>query len=457
MKIEATFGDGFGNGWANRVATLFVVVLLLGSSSLLAQTLHEAVQEAVTHYPTIQQGRHESRAIEADLANGRSRYLPSVDLEAAYGRERSDNPTTRANGFGHSRWLTRRERKISIVETIFDGFDREADIDEQKALLRGAGYHIRDVAETIGSDVAFAYINVLRHEKILQLSEDNLKVHKKILGNVSERVDAGQSGVGDKEQARTRLAEATARITEIKTDLDQARISFNRLVGKMPGGLVMPGFDDGLLPENVDVAVATANDHNPVINRAIAQMDASKERARAASSGMYPNLYLELAATDHDNLDGVRGHNRDMTAMVRMKWNLYRGGSDSNAKKAAAQRHSKSMHTVAQIRREIEESVRRAWSSMQHQNSEVESRQSQVLANGQVVEVYREEFNVGQRDLLDLLDSENEMFIARSKLISAESSALYARYLLIASMGKIIETMGIELPVEATDRLENRE
>ncbi len=430
------------------MAALFTALLLFGSSSVLAQTLNEAVQQAVTDYPTMQQGRHESQAIEADLQNGRSRYYPSVDLELARGRERSDNPTTRANG-DDDRWLTRTERKLTVVETIFDGFDREADIDEQKALLRGAGYHIRDVAETLAADVSFAYINVLRHEMILQLAQENLKVHKRILGNVKERVNAGQSGVGDLEQAKTRLAEAKARITEIKTDMDQARISFNRIVGHMPEGLAMPKFNDGLLPESVDVAVATANDHNPVIHRATAQMDASKERIRSARSEMYPSLYLELAATDDDNLDGVRGENSDLSAMLRLKWNLFRGGSDHYAGKAAAQRHSKSMYAVAQVRREVEESVRRAWSSLKHQDEEVVSRKSQVQSNGQVVDVYREEFNVGQRDLLDLLDSENELFVARSKLISAQSSALYARYLLLASMGKITETMKIEFPPEA--------
>jgi adhesin transport system outer membrane protein len=430
-------------------ATLFTAVLLLGSSSVLAQTLKEAVQQAVTDYPTVQQGRHESQAIEADLANGRSRYWPSVDLELAHGRERSDNPTTRANGYD-DRWLTRTERKLTVVETIFDGFDREADIDEQKALLRGAGYHIRDVAETLAADVAFAYINVLRHEEILRLSRNNLSVHKKILSSVRERVDAGQSGVGDLEQAKTRLAEAEARIAEIKTDLDQARISFNRIVGHMPESLVMPKFNNGLLPASVDAAVATANDKNPVIHRASAQMDASKERIRAARSEMYPSLYLELAATDNDNIDGVRGENSDLSAMLRLKWNLFRGGSDHYAGKAAAQRHSKSMHVVAQVRREVEEAVRRAWSSVKHQDEEVVSRQSQVQSNRQVVDVYREEFNVGQRDLLDLLDSENELFIARSKLTSAQSSALYARYLLLASIGLMTETMEIEFPPEAT-------
>ncbi len=426
------------------------VTLLLDPVSVQAQTLREAVQQAVTEYPTIHQGRHESRAIEADLANGRSRYWPSVDLELARGRERIDSPTTRANGYD-DRWLTATERKLTVVETIFDGFDREADIDEQKALLRGAGYHIRDVAETLSSDVAFAYINVLRHQKILRLAEGNLQVHRRIVNSVKERVDAGQSGVGDMEQAKTRLAEARARVTEIKTDLDMAKISYNRIVGHMPNGLVMPEFDDKVLPESEEAAVATANDHNPVIHRASAQMDASKERIRSARSEMYPKLYLELAATDDDNIDGVRGENSDLSAMLRMKWNLFRGGSDHYSTKAAAQRHSKSMQVLAQVRREVEESVRRAWSSLQHQDEEVKSRKSQVASNVEVVKVYREEFNVGQRDLLDLLDSENELFVARSKLISAQSSALYARYLLTASLGRLVETLDITVPEEAAE------
>ncbi|OQX32870.1 MAG: hypothetical protein B0D96_12785 [Candidatus Sedimenticola endophacoides] len=90
--------------------------------------------------------------------------------------------------------------------------------------------------------------------------------------------------------------------------------------------------------------------------------------------------------------------------------------------------------------------MRGAWSARERQDEEVLGRFDQVMSNGQVVETYRQEFEVGQRDLLDLLDSENELYVSRTQLLAAESSALYARYLLLATMGMLTGGMDITLP-----------
>jgi len=423
------------------------LAVLACSSSVVAQSLQQSVQSALNTFPTIQEARHLRKAIEGDLGVAKSRYLPTLDVEIAYGREYSDNGTTRAAG-DDSRHLDRKESGWKLRETIFDGFNREGTIEEQKARLRGAVQHIGDRGEVISADVSFAYIDVLRHMGILKLAQENLKVHEKILNDVKKRVDGGQLGVGDLQQARSRRSNAQARITEVKMDLDKAKIAFNRIVGQMPRNLTKPRFNDARLPRTISAAVSVAMQNNPLIKRFQAELDASKALIRVAKSGKYPNFFLELGGTHNDNIDGTYGTDTDWTAMLKMRWNLYRGGADNARDKAAAARHSESMSKLALTRRDIEQEVRRAWSSVQRNDDEVKIRAAQVKSNDEVTETYREEFKIGQRDLLDVLDSENELFSSKTKLLSARHSALYARYLLTATTGKLRQMLGVSTPIE---------
>ena len=431
-----------------RVGALGLVAILC-TSSVAAQSLKDSVQAALNTYPTIQEARHLRNAIEGDLGVAKSRYLPTLDLELAYGHEFSNNNTTRSAGNGDV-YLDRKETGIMLRETIFDGYDREGTIEEQKALLRGAMHHIGDRGETIAADVSFAYMDVVRHTEILRLAEENLEVHQKILGDVKKRVDGGQLGIGDLQQARSRRSSAEARISEVRLDLDQARIAFNRIVGQMPKNVSRPKFNDSRLPRNVNAAVNTAMNGNPLIKRFQAKLDAAKALVTVAKSGNYPNVFFEFGGTYNDNIDGTRGIDQDFSAMLRMRWNLFRGGADKSKAKAAAARHSESMSQLAQAKRDIEQEVRRAWSSVVREDEKVKIRAAQVKSNKEVTETYREEFKIGQRDLLDVLDSENELFSSKTKFVSARNSALYARYLLTATTGKLRNLLGVTTPVEAT-------
>jgi outer membrane protein, adhesin transport system len=442
---EKTMCDNHGG--VRKIVGALGVVTLLFSSSVSAQSLKSVVQTALNTYPEIQEARHLRQAIENDLGVAKSRYLPTLDVEVSYGREYSDNGTVRGRG-DDSIHLDRKETGWKLREIIFDGFEREGTVEEQKARLRGALQHIGDRGEVIAADVSFSYIDVLRHQQILKLANDNLKVHRKILDDVKKRVDGGQLGVGDLQQARSRLSSAQARITEVKSDLDKARISFNRIVGRMPDHLSRPGFNDSRLPPNVRAAVDTAMQNNPLIKRFQAELDASKALIRVAKSGKYPHLFLELGGTHNDNIDGTIGTDTDWTAMLKMQWNLYRGGADNARTKAAAARHSESMSKLALARRDIEREVRRAWADMKRKDEEAESRSAQVKSNQEVTETYKEEFKVGQRDLLDVLDAENELFSSKTKHISARHSALYARYLLTATTGKLRQLLGVQTNIE---------
>jgi adhesin transport system outer membrane protein len=64
-------------------------------------------------------------------------------------------------------------------------------------------------------------------------------------------------------------------------------------------------------------------------------------------------------------------------------------------------------------------------------------------------DAYQQQFNLNQRTLLDLLDSENEVFTARQNLVNAKYDQLYAMYRILNSMGALLHGLEVGLPEAA--------
>ncbi|WP_169543094.1 TolC family outer membrane protein [Sneathiella aquimaris] len=423
------------------VAAIFGSALF--STSAMAGTLAEAVQSTVSNYPEIAEAAANRRAIGQELKQAEGLYYPTVDIAIGGGQEWTN--TTSIN----QEWLGRTESSLSISQTLFDGGARAAEVERQGHRIDGAAYRVRERSEAIGLDVVQAYLDVLRNLEVVNLATENLEIHKRTLREIQDRVEAGQSGVGDTQQTEARVSAAEAVLVETLRQLDTSEIAYRRLVGEAPVNLELPTFNDGALPENLEDIIAIAMESNPDIRFAKADVRTSTAEITAAEANFYPTVNLELDASADNNLDGVEGHNEDFTAMVRLRYNLYRGGIDLGRQREAVERNSESKQRQMRFERLVEEEIRQGWSALARSQARAAALSDQVVANGQVAATYRQEFQIGQRDLLDMLDSDNELFNSRTSLATVEYAVLFAKYRLLASMGRLNSTLGVTLLEDA--------
>lgn len=431
---------------ARKLITSSVIAAVFGSAAAMsanAGSLVEAVQTTVTSYPEIGEASANRRAIDQELEQAHGLYYPSLDLAAGGGKEWTDTVSI------DDQWLTRLESSISLSQTLFDGGARSAEVERQASRVDGAAYRVRERAEAIGLDAVQAYLDVLRNLEVVSLATENVEIHKQTLKEIQDRVEGGQSGVGDTQQTDARVSAAEAALVETLRQLDVSEIAYRRLVGESPVNLELPEFNDGVIPDTLEDIIAIGMDSNPDIRFAKADVNTSDAEIRASEANFYPTVALELdASADHDT-DGVEGHNDDFTAMVRLRYNLYRGGIDIGRQKEAVERSSESKQRQMRFERLVEEEIRQSWSILARSKARAAALGDQVVANGQVTSTYRQEFEIGQRDLLDMLDSDNELFNSRTALATVEYAVLFAKYRLLATMGRLNSTLGVTLPEEA--------
>lgn len=134
-----------------------------------------------------------------------------------------------------------------------------------------------------------------------------------------------------------------------------------------------------------------------------------------------------------------------------MNYNLYRGGSDMARRQVLIARLAESRQKVSRASRVVEEQARLSWNALYNGRDRVEALRSAVQANEVVRTTYREQFDLNQRSLLDLLDSENDLFIAKANLVSSEFAVMFGTYRVLANTGRLLAALNVEPPPEAID------
>ena len=125
----------YGLYWA------FVVVLFTLTETLAAQTLRQAVSEAVNTNPRIEAAQANYRATLSVLDQARGRYFPEVDLTGDVGKQRVDRP----NSLGplvNDRARTRKRITLTVRQALFDGWDRANDVYRSQARITAASHRI---------------------------------------------------------------------------------------------------------------------------------------------------------------------------------------------------------------------------------------------------------------------------------------------------------------------------
>ena len=431
------------------IATLTAALLAGGSAQ--AMTLQEAVQLTVATNPEIGEARANRLAIDHELTQARGLYLPQIDAAAEVGPEYVDSPTVRSRGdFNGDIATPRWQLSLFLQQRVFDGFEADAEVERQASRVDAAAFRVLERSEFIGLDVVQAYLNVMRNMDLVRLARDNVAVHRQTLAEVQRLVGAGEASIADSQQAEARLRNAEEILISFETDLEESRIDYRSVVGEAPGQLTMPQSVIASLPTDLDTAIGTALDTNPLISIALADLDVSHAELRGAESVFYPSLSLEGIATHGFDIGGQEGDDTRVSLLLIARYNLYRGGIDTANRQEQVARIGESQETLDRIRREVEELVRTSWNSLEDVTRRIPVLEQEVVAGEQVRQSYREQFILGARTLIDVLDSENELFNSRVSLSSAQFAQVFARYRIIAATGNLMNTLGIRVPDEAT-------
>ncbi len=437
-------------GTIHRAATalaVFLIMLVGRSSAEEATSLLATVQQALATHPDIRVQTNELQARAKEIEQARAGYKPRVDVTAAGGWEWNDNASTRGAGYGDGRSLVRKEAGAKLTQMLFDGYATDSEVGRQQARYESMRRRLDGTSLNVALDAVKSYLDVLRHRELLRLSGENLRAHERTESQIRLRLEAGVGSSVDLEQVSGRRANADAsRISDV-VNLKDVETKYLRTVG-VPAAAKLGAVraPDEALPRSLDEAMQVALAEHPTLLSAKADIEAAMAQHEAARQNDFPKLDFELGANWGDDQNGLEGTNKDMSALVRLRYNLYSGGRDSARKAQTAHLLNEAKEVRNQTYRQVVESLRLSWAAYQATRSQLGSLRDYVRATSATRKAYGKQFNIGKRTLVDLLNIENELFEARRSLVNARYDNLYAQFRILAGMGQLLQQLKTPTP-----------
>ena len=424
------------------------IPFVLAAGFVQAQSLPQAMQQALDVHPEIQAGVNSRLAADYQLKAAKGGYLPKVDLLAGYGREGTDSPGSRA-GSPRNDWetLNRSESSLRLSQMVFDGFATSSEVGRQQANVNSRAYSLLGSSERTGLTVAQVYLDVLTRRECVRLAEDNLSNHERVYDQIKLRTQRGVGSRADLDQAEARLAQARNNLITEQTNLADAQTNYLSAVGQLPDQLERPAPFMALLPANLDEARRQMLENSPILRSAESDIVAAEKQYEAAKSTFYPRFDAELGRTADNNLDGTEGHNNEWQAMLRMRFNLFAGGSNKADLESKSYQSNQALDIRNNALRVLNEELGLAWNALENANAQVPIAQQYVDYSTSVRTAYQKQFSLGERTLLDLLDSENELFTASRRLAEIKNTQLFTQYRIKATMGELLKSQGVVAPM----------
>ena len=422
--------------------------VLLCTTPAYAIELRDAVQAAMNANPEIRQAVANRYATQEERVQSQGLYYPRVSVEGSAGVRSLRNPTRRSIGIA-DQTLYPIEGQLIVDQLLFNSGGREALIRRDAARTDAAAARVEERSEFVALNVARNYIDYLLQQRLVAIAEDNATFHQRLVGDLREGVSRGSISVADQQQAEERLQSARARVTEAREDLDSASISFQALTGLPIDSVSMPPDLSQYLPASLADAEAAARVNNPRVHEALADLAAAREETRNARAEIGPRVNLEGRARAGHDIDGFAGRTTDLQANVVLRWTLYNGGIKEANAREQANRADEVHARVFERTRLAEEDTRSAWSRLQNQNRLVTELEQQGRITDDLLLSYREQFNVGRRSLLDVLDAQNTRYNVQAQIDTSRLARLYAQYRLLAATNRLVEALGVSIPAAA--------
>ena len=423
------------------------IAISLFASSAFAEptTMQNVMAVAIDSNPQINQAEMNKQAIEFELEQAKGLYLPRVTLEMSAGVRRLENATRRNLGIANDE-LYPLEASIRADQTLIDFGRRHGEKLRQAARVDGAALRVLERSEFIALQTARQYLDVLLQQRVVAAAEDNMTFHNSLVSDLSSGVTAGSISVADLQQAQERAKAASVRVSEAKEALQNAKIELLALSGLEINDVQMPPAMAEKLPISLSEAVGLTRTRHPKVLEAQADVDASNAEAKKEKGDLFPTIGLELSGRVGDDIDAFRGETNDLLGRVVMRWDIFDGGINRAKYQEMVRRASESRFRLHETERNAEADTRRAWNSRETQTAVYRDLVDQSKSTDELLLSYREQFSVGRRSLLDVLDAQNTRFNVQVRAETARFSEMFAVYQVLASTNSLLEALNLTAP-----------
>ncbi|WP_373973955.1 TolC family outer membrane protein [Chitinibacter sp. SCUT-21] len=415
------------------------------SASFAATSMKDAVEQTILKNPEVRAKWLQYKASGEEQNAAKGNYYPRVDLNGYTGLEKQERPfpnkgDTSFNHYGVN---------LELRQMLFDGFATQSEVRRLGYGKLTRYYELLAASDMAALETVNAYLDVLRYRELVSLAKENYAIHKETYDQIAERVNAGVGRRVDLETATGRLALAESNWLTQASNLHDVSARYERLTGAVPDAeMSKPAGFARNMPADA-AALKSQLGNNPQFKASVFNIRAARADAENKKSDYYPTFELRASQGLDWNRDNIDGSYKDGAVQLVMNYNLFRGG----ATKARASQYAEQLNIAYEMRdktcRDIRQTTQIAWNDTFRLKEQLGYLDQHALATEKSRDAFRRQFDIGQRSLLDVLDTENELFEAKIAVVKGDYDYLLSHARVLAQTHQLLAALQLA-PLEST-------
>lgn len=423
------------------IALLFFIFF---SSLLSALTLKESVIESINTHPIVQERLKNYRATQQDLNIAESEWYPSLDFRAAVGYNnagelKTSNPGSEWNYNVLDEDYNNYETSLTLTQNLFDGFATINKVDYQEARILAAAYNYIEKLNDVAFEMTSAYINVQRSYELLQTARESVQINESIFNKVKDLYDSGLTTDSEVKKIQSALSLSRSNLTVQLNNTRDTEYSFRRVLGRMPNVATMQKIDFNIsMPQSIERAALYSINHNPSLLVSNYNIKGAQSLWKQNKKEFYPKLDLEISQNYNDNDNFANSFDRPddrFRARLVLNYNIFRGGADSATAQKNISKINQEIEIKRDLKRQVIEGLDLSWNAYEMIGMQLKDLREYKEYSEKTLELFKAEYDLGRRSLLDLLSAQNDVISARSQIITAEYEQLFAKFRILDAMG----------------------
>ncbi|MDD3009510.1 MAG: TolC family protein [Arcobacter sp.] len=421
----------------------FACISFLASSFLHAASLKESVERVLSTNPEVIAEKNNQEAFKKYIDERKANYLPRIDIDGRLEKSNSDKsydqPNTLQNG---SEQEDGYNVGIALNQMLYDGDLTPSQVREAKFNDLANKYRSENNIENVVYETITAYTGLVQYNEMLALTKDMITTNEENL-QIAKEKESISGEVLETYEVDSKLSFVKEKYLE-EEDLKSSRNStFKRYVGVEPSGdECRPKIELSKIPNNLQQIVELAVLKNNEILEQIERIKAQREKIAQADSKFLPNLSLELKAlTDNDLSLNEEGKENQAYGRINLAWNLYNGGGDKAVSKQEELFLAEQKERLDAITNKVVESLKVNYQRFLKNKERIGVLKDYVVANENIVEVYKSEFESGTRTFVDILDAQTVLYEAKKSLVNREYELYKNYYDILLSLSILTETV----------------
>jgi len=390
-----------------------------------AETLREALVRTYNSNPTITGQRAQLRSLDEGVAIARAQGRPQLSATAGL------NQDIAQTGGGVGRNIS---AGINASYPLFNGGRVRNSIRAADERVLAGRANLRATEGDIFTEAVGAYMDVIRDRSIVTLNSNQVKVLETNFQATRDRFEVGDLTRTDVAQSEARLALARSNLAGAQGRLEGSEENYRRVIGDLPDELAPPP-PLPTLPTTADQAVEIALANNSDVAALAAQIRAAGLDVRVARADRLPTVNANGTAA-RQFAPGAPDTVTQTGLGVSARIPIYQGGIVGARVRQLQSVQSQLLERGVEVERLVIANTRAAFASYEAAQLAIRSNETAVAANTLALEGTRAEQSVGTRNVLDVLNAEQELLNSQVALVTAKRDAYVAGFALLNAMGQ---------------------